>query len=185
LPRGANVFKAARDLRDRINCDNLYLIFGNHDDYKALRPLFVEIYDQYMFNINNQSIVCNHYPMRSWEKSHHGSWQLYGHVHNQLWAEDNGEFLPYEENVYTSGLKQLLSNHNVYSESLYDDIMTLFKSTKGSSLCLDVGVDNFVEGIPFGTPWSFDRIKEYMDTKKEKWQQKQNIIKNVLNNKGF
>jgi calcineurin-like phosphoesterase family protein len=31
-----------------------------------------------------QSIVLCHYAMRVWNKSHHGSWQLYGHSHGSL-----------------------------------------------------------------------------------------------------
>src|SRR5262249_42976067 len=36
-------------------------------------------------------IWVNHYPMRSWDKSFHGSWQLYGHVHGRLRREDEAQ----------------------------------------------------------------------------------------------
>ncbi|KKL16922.1 hypothetical protein LCGC14_2490690, partial [marine sediment metagenome] len=32
----------------------------------------------------NQFIVVCHYAMRRWERSHYGSWQLYGHSHGRL-----------------------------------------------------------------------------------------------------
>jgi hypothetical protein len=37
------------------------------------------------------------------------------------------------------------------------------RSSKPKLKTLDVGVDNRRDGIPFGTPWSFDEIKKYMN----------------------
>lgn len=31
--------------------------------------------------IDNQHIVCCHYPMLQWPRSHYGAWQLFGHSH--------------------------------------------------------------------------------------------------------
>ncbi len=80
-------FKRARELRDRINCQTINLIFGNHDN-KAFRPLFNEIYDQILINVEGQSIFLNHYPLRSWPESFDDGWMLYGHVHQGLSEED-------------------------------------------------------------------------------------------------
>jgi calcineurin-like phosphoesterase family protein len=41
-----------------------------------------------MVTVEGQEVWLNHYPMRSWNKSFHGSWHLYGHVHGRLAAED-------------------------------------------------------------------------------------------------
>ena len=35
-----------------------------------------------------KKIWLNHYPMRTWDKSFHGAWHLYGHVHGRLREED-------------------------------------------------------------------------------------------------
>lgn len=57
---------------------NLIFIKGNHD--------VIRNYYRYEMmletSINGQYITMCHYPMISWNKSHYGSWLLYGHTHN-------------------------------------------------------------------------------------------------------
>ncbi len=77
----------ARGYRERIRCRTVHFVWGNHD-HRSIRPLFKEAIDQGMIEVAGQEIWLNHYPMRSWDKSFHGSWQLYGHVHGRLAAED-------------------------------------------------------------------------------------------------
>ena len=79
--------KKAAAYRGRIRCQNVHLVWGNHDP-RNLEPLFSSVLEQGMLNINGQAIWLNHYPMRSWNGSFHGAWQLYGHVHGRLQAED-------------------------------------------------------------------------------------------------
>jgi calcineurin-like phosphoesterase family protein len=79
--------KKAQAYRERIRCKQVHLVWGNHDP-QTLAPLFSSVLDQGMLNIQGQPIWLNHYPMRSWNGSFHGSWQLYGHVHGRLQAED-------------------------------------------------------------------------------------------------
>jgi calcineurin-like phosphoesterase family protein len=79
--------EAARRYRDRIRCRNVHLVWGNHD-HRSIRPLFGEALEQGMIGVGGQDLWLNHYPMRSWDKSFHGSWHLYGHVHGRLAAED-------------------------------------------------------------------------------------------------
>ena len=73
--------------RDRIQCRHVHLVWGNHD-HRSIRPLFGEALEQGMVRVEGQEIWLNHYPMRSWNKSFHGTWHLYGHVHGRLAAED-------------------------------------------------------------------------------------------------
>ncbi len=77
----------ARAYRARIRCRNVHLVWGNHDHH-SIRPLFDEAIEQGMVRVEGQEIWLNHYPMRSWNKSFHGAWHLYGHVHGRLAAED-------------------------------------------------------------------------------------------------
>ena len=79
--------KKAAAYRERIRCRNVHLIWGNHDP-RSLEPLFSSVGEQRMLNVAGQPIWLNHYPMRSWNGSFHGSWQLYGHVHGRFQAED-------------------------------------------------------------------------------------------------
>jgi len=182
-------FAAAKKLRDRIKCENLYLIWGNHDDRKILSPLFKACYDQYVFNIDGQNVFASHYPCRSWDRAYHGSWDVYGHVHNLYSTEDNGELMPYEKQVFSDGFISILEKYeqaiSATNEALYsfpenqlrrskvvDELLAVCASLKGIDLTLDVGVDNLIRGdsVPFGTPWSMDELRAYMDKKKPRWE---------------
>ena len=78
---------AAQAYRDRIACQNVNLVWGNHD-HKSIGAAFGKAIDQGMVKVDGCKIWLNHFPMRSWHKSFHGSWHLYGHVHGRLQPED-------------------------------------------------------------------------------------------------
>ena len=86
--------KELDELLHRLN-GTKYLIIGNHEkdalskDY--LRNHWAGIYDIAEIFIQDdeityeeQHIVMCHYPMITWNGSHRGSWQLFGHVHGGL-----------------------------------------------------------------------------------------------------
>ena len=77
----------ATEYRNRIACENVYLVIGNHDK-TLIKPIFKDVIDQGLIEIEGQLIWLNHYPMRSWYRSHLGCWHLYGHVHGMLVPED-------------------------------------------------------------------------------------------------
>lgn len=72
----------------------IVFIKGNHD--KELLKIIPNIPDILEITVNKQHIVLCHYPMKTWNRSHHGSWQLYGHCHSDLpddeetWSTDVG-----------------------------------------------------------------------------------------------
>jgi calcineurin-like phosphoesterase family protein len=176
----------AKSLRDRINCSNVYLIVGNHDrlNLKNLIPLFVNVYDHYTFEINGQSVFVDHYPNRSWDKAHYGTWMLYGHVHNLYSNEDNGKLMPYENLVLRSGFDSILEKISLdfnQKNKVLEDLISVCESLKGIDLTLDVGVDNRIRGesVPFGTPWSMDDISAYMGKKMSRWLQRQKVYKEL------
>jgi calcineurin-like phosphoesterase family protein len=80
----------AAGYRGRIACKNVFLVWGNHD-HRSIAPLFSDAFEQGMVEVAGQAIWLNHYPMRSWNRSFHGSWHLYGHVHGRLAWQDTGE----------------------------------------------------------------------------------------------
>ena len=80
-------FKRMRELRDRIRCQNLNLVWGNHDP-EWIAPLFNYVCGQKLIKVDGQAIFLNHYPMRSWDRAHHSAWHLYGHVHGLYYEED-------------------------------------------------------------------------------------------------
>jgi calcineurin-like phosphoesterase family protein len=75
--------------RRRINCFDVHLILGNHDqhiedDPKKFIHLFSSISHYKEISVNDHKIVLSHWPMKVWHKSHRGSWQLHGHCHDHL-----------------------------------------------------------------------------------------------------
>jgi calcineurin-like phosphoesterase family protein len=72
-----------------------YLVPGNHDTYvlnspeclehiTVLPPLFeVKISDPKAAKGRQRIVMC-HYAMKVWNKSHHGTWHLYGHSHHTM-----------------------------------------------------------------------------------------------------
>lgn len=79
--------------RRRINCFNVHLILGNHDQHIEKTPeafihLFSSISHYKEIDIEGNKIVLSHWPMKIWHKSHRGSWQLHGHCHNNLKTDD-------------------------------------------------------------------------------------------------
>lgn len=80
---GYDKLKAGKEFRDRINCQNIHLIWGNHDN-QIIASLFSSCHDMLEIKVNHQLITLNHYAMLTWNKSHKGAWQLYGHSHGSL-----------------------------------------------------------------------------------------------------
>jgi calcineurin-like phosphoesterase family protein len=87
----------------RINCKNIYYIFGNHES-NIHRIYKKECYEQYgvrgievyplkyknitflgnyqEIQIGKHSITLTHFPMHGWNKNAHGAINLHGHCHN-------------------------------------------------------------------------------------------------------
>lgn len=74
-------YQKARELRERINCKHVNIIWGNHDN-RVIADLFENNFDLHSIRIGKQLVVLCHYAMAIWDRSHHGSWHLYGHSHS-------------------------------------------------------------------------------------------------------
>lgn len=64
-----------------------HMVKGNHDKHAILKPCydsFVWVKDYAETVIDKQLIVMCHFPFLTWNKSHHGSWNLHGHCHGSL-----------------------------------------------------------------------------------------------------
>jgi calcineurin-like phosphoesterase family protein len=89
------------ELRRKIRCRKLYFIFGNHDKLirKNAGKLFpdFQIWGDYAEETlvipknggEKKLFVLSHYAFRTWNKSHYGSYQLYGHSHGSLPDDPN------------------------------------------------------------------------------------------------
>ena len=86
---------------------HIILVRGNHDKQITgeMEKLFLAIYDRKFIKIQGQYTVLDHWAGRVWDKSHHNSYQLYGHSHGRLppvgkqWdvGVDNNNFTPLSE----------------------------------------------------------------------------------------
>lgn len=140
-----------KEIRQRIKCENISLILGNHDHvienslriYKRLHEeaidgclntkqmeakdivqLFKSIDYLKFGKIGGHPMCLCHYAMKIWPWSHQGSYHLYGHSHGNL-AED------------------------------------------GLSLSMDVGMDTCLYGHEKYTPYSFEEIDHIMKNYKK------------------
>lgn len=76
----------AEEYLDRLN-GNKFFIKGNHDRYDMIK--LYKRYGTYLgqleeVTIAGQHIVLCHYSLLVWNKSHRGSWNLFGHSHHSL-----------------------------------------------------------------------------------------------------
>ena len=82
-------FDNIKKFRDRIICSTIHLILGNHDHHiennsQNCASYFQSVNHYSEIKIEGHHIVLSHWPMKIWNKSHKGSWQLHGHCHNNL-----------------------------------------------------------------------------------------------------
>lgn len=81
---GDFAWRSHGEYRERIDCDNVILILGNHDSMRDVKGLFSEIHEELMVTLDGQKIRLKHYPLFSWEHSYKGVWHAFGHVHGRL-----------------------------------------------------------------------------------------------------
>lgn len=74
----------------------IFPVRGNHDKNSDLEQ-FSKASDLQEIYIDNKCIVLCHYSMNVWNKSHHGSWHLFGHSHGSL--PDNPNSLSFDVGV--------------------------------------------------------------------------------------
>ena len=88
---GKDRMKAYRKLRMRLN-GKIHLVLGNHDNMsQELYSTFTKVYEGLKeVKVDGEKITLCHFPMRSWNRSFHGSFHLFGHVHGRLENVDTG-----------------------------------------------------------------------------------------------
>lgn len=81
-----------KDWIPRLN-GKIHLIRGNHDPY-VVNQGFESVQDYKEIKISKKKLILFHYPMRVWNKSHYGSWHLFGHVHGAMTVKYGTKTLP-------------------------------------------------------------------------------------------
>lgn len=79
------------DLRQRINCQKIHFIYGNHDYWlrkkKDYHYLFKSLSDYRELYICKRLLVLSHYPILSWTEMHSGSYMIHSHTHGTIERE--------------------------------------------------------------------------------------------------
>lgn len=109
--------KRIKELRERINCQNFHFIYGNHDkkirnnkrDFDGWFDIWGDYAEEDLIitrngGERNKFVLC-HYAMRVWNKSHYGSYHLYGHSHGSL--PDDPNSLSFDVGVDCWGFKPI------------------------------------------------------------------------------
>jgi len=93
MPGKHDLARKCRAYRDRINCQHVNIVWGNHDRRLEIRALFEDAYDLVKVAVEGQKakIVLCHYALAVWDESHRGAWHLYGHSHGMVedWMNAN------------------------------------------------------------------------------------------------
>jgi calcineurin-like phosphoesterase family protein len=88
-------FDKIEEFRSQINCKNIHLVLGNHDDHisrnkENVQRLFSSVQDYLKLDIRRPinkatvekfSFVCMHFPIISWDNMNQKVMHLFGHVH--------------------------------------------------------------------------------------------------------
>lgn len=115
----------------KINCKNIFLIWGNHDK-KQTANLFNECHERYELKYKSKHIVLSHYAQAVWNKSHTGAWMLYGHSHST--AENWLDGAMPERLSMDVGVDNIYKLLGEYRPISFEEIENLFKRRKGSSI---------------------------------------------------
>jgi calcineurin-like phosphoesterase family protein len=72
-------------VRENIQCNTIHFILGNHDKEKIIREAgFESVQHVLKTKIHDVPVFLSHYAHRVWNRSHHGTYHLYGHSHNSI-----------------------------------------------------------------------------------------------------
>ena len=72
---------------NKLNCDNIIILFGNHCNMGKLHSSLIEC-DKLLYighylelSIDKQIVCCSHYPLFNWNYQDQNSFSLHGHLH--------------------------------------------------------------------------------------------------------
>ena len=121
----------AENLRDQINCNTIFLCWGNHDR-SAIEPAFARTYQEYTLKANGETIRMAHEAKLVWYGSHRGGWNLYGHSHATIEEKADGIFPNRRAmDVGVDNAFRLLGEYRPFS---FDEIKGVMDQREGASL---------------------------------------------------
>lgn len=119
------------NFRKQLNCREIYIILGNHDDHirnnkkieiddssiEFAQNLFSGVYETLKIKINSDIFVLYHFPILEWEDKDKGSKHLFGHVHGND---------PNIENAFDMGVDNIFKFFGRYRPLSYKEIKEIF-----------------------------------------------------------
>jgi calcineurin-like phosphoesterase family protein len=119
------------EFRRRLYVKDIRLILGNHDHHieKSLyNDLFTSVDHYKRTTINKQMFVMCHFPMRVWDKSHHGSIMLHGHCHGTLSGYKDEEQSFYNmKDIFYKTMDVGIDTHPEFRPYHIDEILDIMK----------------------------------------------------------
>lgn len=128
---GTDYVKNCIECRERINCREMVIIWGNHDKHKnKISHLFSRSYSVYELEISKKiHFTFNHYAHLTWNHSHYGSINLYGHSHGQI--EDWADHIMPDRRSMDVGVDNAARIVGAYRPFSLAEIVERFKDRKG------------------------------------------------------
>ena len=135
--------KYVTELLNRLN-GTIHFVLGNHDKYFEIKEMsrfasvqdYLEVrikhFDDKTDKVVETLFCCMHYPIYSWNKSHHGSFMVHGHSHGNL---HHGEDASFYDNSRVIDVGCMLHNYKPIS---YSDVMEHLKYVQIPKLNKDV-----------------------------------------------
>ena len=79
-------FESIKEFRDRIVCQTIHLVLGNHDTHIErnkgdIQEIFTSVSHYETLIIDKNTFRLFHYPIQSWDGMNKGDIHLHGHVH--------------------------------------------------------------------------------------------------------
>ena len=122
--------------REIINCDDVRLLFGNHDNcsHSQYRRIFQQADSILEFrwgSTTEEMAVLSHYPFLCWNKSFAGSYMLFSHVHGKITPWIN-HYMPHYRglDVGVDSAKHFLGEYRPFS---LDEALGILGGRKGNS----------------------------------------------------
>lgn len=131
---GFNLKDRFVDLRNRIKCEDIRILIGNHDhlidkslkdtELSHIRNCFKWIGRLHYGKVGGRSCVFCHYAMRTWPWQHHMSIMCYAHSHGNL-PDDNNSL------SMDVGVDTCLFGHEKYTPYNINEVFYIMDTMKG------------------------------------------------------
>lgn len=162
----------AESIIKQLNGQHIFLP-GSHDHWLNRGPAKKDLrIEQIIWTHNHKNdgkshvIVCCHYAMRSWPRSHYNTWQLYGHHHGNVppyglqldVGVDTNNFYPYSlKEIFEimEPREELFKAAFLVFENNYKDTWDWLTSPAH-------GLDGAIPNNFIGTPGGFEEVKNLL-----------------------